>query len=154
MKTTRYQKIADAAYDRIADVHERFDLVEVTHEILLELRADTATAEEIFRELATTLAERADEKRARRNDSEQYDLLTGEVAALDAVWRLGDGRRVRARKAKRPELLQWLGIRAANAARVADAFERDRHAVAELLIYMADDTTVEAALAARKAAHS
>lgn len=151
MKTSRYQKIADAAYDRVADGEERFDLAEVTAEIRTELGTETVR-DEILDEFAQQLAERADEKRAKRVDSDQYDLLTGEVEALDAMWRLGAGKRVRARHANREELLQWLGIRAANAARVNAAFERDRTAVAELLLFMEDDTTVEQAIEARKKA--
>lgn len=149
MKTSRYQKIADAAYERIADEEERFDLTEVIAAIREELEAETVRGE-ILDEFAQQLAEKADEKRSRRVDSEQYDLLTGEVEALDAMWRLGAGKRVRARHANREELLLWLGIRAANAERVASAFDRDRKAVAELIAYMDDPaTTVEQAIAAR-----
>lgn len=149
MKISRYQKIADAAYDRIAESEQRFDLAEVTAEVRAELESESVRGD-ILDEFAQQLAEKADEKRAKRVDSEQYDLLTGEVEALDAMWRLGAGKRVRARHANREELLLWLGIRAANAERVAQAFDRDRKAVAELIAYMEDpETTVEQAITAR-----
>lgn len=154
MNRSRYNKLADAAYDRVADGADHFDITEVIDEIVRELSSEEATAE-LLREFAQTLAERADDKRAKRADSGQLDLLTGEPEALDAVWRIGGGRRVRARDARREDVLAWLAIRGDNAERVREAYERDRQQVAELLVFMADDeTTVAAAVAARKAARS
>lgn len=152
MKNSRYKKIAEAAYARVADSGEQFGLDDVIDEILTEL-ANVGADKEMVREFAETLAERADDRAAARVDNQQLDLLTGEAVAMDAVWRLGDGRRVKARHATRDDVLAWLQIRAANAQRVADAFDADRKLAAELLLYMTEpDTTVEAAVAARKKA--
>jgi hypothetical protein len=93
----------------------------------------------------------ADKRHTKRADSRQMDLLTGEVAALDSVWKIGDGQRVTARRANRTDVLMWLGIRGKNAAKVAEAYAKDRHTAAELLVYMPDDlVTVEEAVEVRK----
>jgi len=152
VKHSRYQKIAAEAYARIADTGEQFDLDEVISEIVAELSNETTNAE-LLLEFAETLAARADDKAAARIDNQQLDLLTGETVAMDAVWRLGAGRRVKARHAVRDDVLAWLQLRAANAQRVADAFDADRKLAAELLLYMTDDAiTVEQAVEARKQA--
>ena len=150
MNRSRYNKIADAAYDRIADGSDQFDIAEVINEIVRELSAENAT-QELLREFAQSLAERADDKRAKRADSGQMDLLAGDTEALDAVWRVGGGKRVRARNAKRDDVLSWLAIRGDNAARVVAAYDRDRKQAAELLVYMPDvATTVEQAVDRRR----
>lgn len=150
MNQSRYRKLADAAYDRVAEGADHFDIADVIDEIVAELSTEEASAE-LVREFAHTLAEKADDKRAKRADSGQIDLFTGEAEALDAVWRIGGGRRVKARNANRDDVLAWLGIRRENADRVAAAFDRDRQTVAELIAYMPDDTTtVEEAVQARK----
>jgi hypothetical protein len=147
---SRYNKIADAAYDRIADGSDKFDISEVIDEIVRELSVEDAT-QELVREFAQSLAEKVDDKRAKRADSGQMDLLAGDPEALDAVWRIGGGKRVRAREAKRKDALSWLAIRGDNAARVVSAYDRDRQQVAELLVYMPDDdTSLEQAVVARK----
>lgn len=152
MNTSRYRKLAEAAYDRVADEGDEFDLDAVIDEIVRELSAEKVNAE-LMREFAQSLAEKVDDKKATRHDNGQMDLLTGEEAALDAVWRIGNGRRKRARFATRPEVLRWLSIRRDNAQRVADAYESDRQVAAELLLYMPDEeTTVEKAVEARKKA--
>lgn len=150
MNRSRYNKIADAAYDRVAEGADHFDIADVIDEIVRELSTEDASTE-LIREFAHTLAEKADDKRAKRADSGQLDLLTGEAEALDAVWRIGGGRRVRARDAKREDVLAWLAIRGDNAARVVAAYDKDRQQVAELLVYMADEkTTVAQAVERRK----
>ena len=151
MNRSRFNKLAEAVYDRVADEADQFDIAEVVDEIARELSTEQATTE-LIREFAQSLAERADDRRAKRADSGQMDLLTGEVEALDAVWRIGGGRRVRARDATREHVLAWLAIRGDNAARVVSAYDRDRQQVAELLVYMTDDRmTVAQAVEARKA---
>ena len=152
MKNSRYKKIAEEAYARVADGSEKFDLDDVIDEIVAELSTE-ATNAELVREFAETLAARADDRAASRIENQQMDLLTGEAVALDAVWRLGGGRRIKARHAVSAEVLAWLQLRAANAQRVTDALDADRKLAAELLLYMPDDkTTVEQAVAARKRA--
>jgi hypothetical protein len=153
VKNSRYKKLADEAYARVADSGDKFDLDEVIDEIVAELSNESTNAE-LLQEFAETLAARADDRAASRLDNQQIDLLTGEVVALDAVWRLGGGRRVKARNAVAGDVLAWLDIRGANAKRVADAFDADRKLAVELLLYMPKpDTTVEAAIEARKKAH-
>ena len=150
MNRSRYRKLAEAAYERVAANEDHFDVTDVIDEIVRELSSEDASSE-LIHEFAASLAEKADEKAAKRADSGQMDLLTGEVEALDAVWRIGGGRRVKARNANRDDVLAWLGIRRENADRVAAAFDRDRQTVAELIAFMPDDkTTVEAAVQARK----
>lgn len=101
------------------------------------------------------LAGKADDRAAARIENQQMDLLTGEAVAMDAVWRLGGGLRVKARHAVAADVLAWLDIRGANAQRVADAFAADRALVAELLVYMPTaDVTVEQAVEARTKAKS
>lgn len=151
MNRSRFNKLAEAAYQRVADHAGPFGLGEVVAEITAELSTEAASAE-LIAEFARSLAERADERAAKRADSEQMDLLTGEVEALDAVWRIGGGQRVRARDATREHVLAWLEIRGRNAERVREAYERDRQQVAELLVYMTDAMTVAEAVRARKAA--
>lgn len=149
MNQSRYAKIAEAAYDRIADTGDEFDINDVIDEIVRELSAEKVNAE-LMHEFAQSLAAKVDDKKATRHGNGQLDLLTGEEAALEAVWRIGNGRRKRARYATRPEVLAWLEIRAANARRVTDAYEADRSVAAELLLYMPDEkTTVEKAVEAR-----
>lgn len=150
MNRSRYNKIADAAYDRVADGADQFDIGEVIDEIVRELSAENTT-QELLREFAQSLAEKADDKRAKRADSGQMDLLAGDAEALDAVWRVGGGKRIRARHANRQDATRWIGIRGDNAARVVAAYDRDRKQVAELLVYMPDDdTSVEQAVDRRK----
>ncbi|MGW9196096.1 hypothetical protein [Micromonospora chersina] len=150
MNRSRYNKIADAAYDRIAEGSDEFDIADVIDEIVRELSSEDASTE-LIREFAQTLAARVDDKRAKRAESGQVDLLTGDAEALDAVWRIGGGKRVRAREANRTQITQWIGIRGDNAARVVAAYDRDRKQVAELLVYMPDEeTTVEQAVDRRK----
>lgn len=150
MNRSRYNKIADAAYDRIAEGRDEFDISDVIDEIVRELSSEEAS-QELIREFAQTLAAKVDDKRAKRAESGQLSLLDGEPEALDAVWRLGDGKRVRAREANRDQLTQWIGIRGDNAARVVAAYDRDRRQAAELLVYMPDvSTTVEQAVDRRK----
>lgn len=152
MNRSRFNKLAEVAYDRVADQADHFDITQVIDEIRAELSREDTTSE-LIAAFAQSLAERADDRRAKRADSGQLDLLTGEPEALDAVWRLGGGRRVRARQATRGDVLAWLAIRGDNAARVAEAYERDRQAVAELLVHMADDEmTVEQAVKVRREA--
>jgi hypothetical protein len=152
VKHSRYKKIAEEAYARVADEGREFDLNEVIDEIVTELSQETTNAE-LLREFAETLASGADDRAAARVENQQLDLLTGETVAMEAVWRLGSGRRVKAKHAVREDVLAWLQIRAANAQRVADAFEADRKLAGELLLYMTDSkTTVEQAVKARKAA--
>ena len=152
MNRSRFNKIAEAAYDRIAEAGGHFDISQVTAEIVAELSTEQASAD-LIAAFAQSLAERADDRRASRADSMQMDLLTGEVAALDAVWRVGGGRRVRVRDATREDVLLWFGIRSRNVELVNAAFEKDRHLVAELLVFMPDlHTTVPQAIEARKAA--
>lgn len=152
MNQSRYRKLADAAYDRVAESKDHFDIAEVVEEIARELSSEDASSE-LIREFAHNLAEKADDRRAKRADSGQIDLFTGEPEALDAVWRIGGGRRVKAKDAIREDVLAWLGIRRENADRVAAAFDRDRQVVAELLVFMPDlDTTVEQAVQARQSA--
>jgi hypothetical protein len=152
VKKSRYKKIAEEAYARVADGGEQFDLGEVIDEIVAELSSETTNAE-LVREFAETLAAGADDRASARIENQQMDLLTGEPVAMEAVWRLGAGRRVKARHAVREDVLAWLQIRAANAQRVADAFDADRKLAVELLLYMTDDeTTVEKAVEARKKA--
>jgi hypothetical protein len=149
---SRFNKLAEAVYDRIAEAGGHFDITKVVDEIARELSSEDASSE-LIREFAQSLAERADDRRARRAESGQMDLLTGEVEALDAVWRLGGGRRVRVRDATRDDVLLWLEIRGHNAERVAAAYEKDRQVVVELLAFMTDEhMTVPQAIEARKAA--
>lgn len=152
MKNSRYRKIAEEAYARVADAGDKFEIDDVIEEIVAELSNESTNAE-LVREFAETLAARADDKAAARIDNQQIDLLTGDPVAMDAVWRLGGGRRVKARHAIRADVLAWLEIRSANAQRVADALETDRRLAVELLMYMPDGTTtVETAIEARRKA--
>jgi hypothetical protein len=150
----RYRKRAAALFDARADGAIRFDFEDVVADIKADLQEEVVN-DELISEFARSLAHSIDDARASRADSQQLNLLTGETAAMDAVWRLGDGVRVRARHATRSDVLLWFGIRSANTDRVIAAFERDRTAVAELLVYMPDESvTVEMAAAARIAALS
>lgn len=149
MNRSRYAKIADAAYERVAEANEKFDIDDVISEIVAELSSEQASAE-LIREFAQTLAAKTDDKHAARAESGQLDLLAGTDEALDVVWRLGDGTRMKARKARRREVLKRLELRRDNFDRVREAYEADRTAAAELLLYMPDEeTTVEAAVTAR-----
>lgn len=149
MRYDRYRKRAAAIFDARADTAARFDFEDVVSDIKADLKGEVVN-DELISEFARSLAHSIDDSRASRADSQQLDLLTGEPAAMDAVWRLGGGVRVRARHATRTDVLLWFGIRSANTDRVIAAFERDRTAVAELLVYMSDDeVTVEQAAQAR-----
>lgn len=152
MKFERYHKIALARYEALADGTEHFTLDQVIADAETEFRS-LPPSEDMYHTLAATLVRSIDDKKAARLDDGQLDLLTGEPAALDSVWRLGGGRRVRARFANRTDALLWLGIRSANTDRVVAAFERDQRAVAELIAFMPDDSvSIGAAAEARKAA--
>lgn len=152
MKCDRYRKRAAAIYDSRADGADRFEFEDVVADIKASLMEEVVN-DELISEFARSLARSIDDARAARADSQQLDLLTGETAAMDAVWRLGSGVRVRARHAKRADIIVWIGIRGANTDRVNAAYERDRAAVAELLVYMPDETvSVEQAAAARLSA--
>jgi len=149
---SRYNKIADAAYDRVAEQTEKFELDDVIDEIVRELSSEQASRE-LIREFAQTLAAKTDDKHAARAENSQMDLLAGTDAALDTVWRLGDGTRVKARKARRDDVLKRFELRRDNYERVRQAFEDDRKVTAELLVYMPnEETTVEVAVEARKKA--
>jgi len=149
---SRFNKLAAAAYDRIADSGDEFTIDDVIAEIVRELSAEKVDVE-LLNEFAAGLAAKVDDAKATRHDHGQLDLLTGEEVALDAVWRIGGGKRKRARNATRPDVLDWLAIRSDNARRVREAYEADSKVAAELLLYMPDETTtVEAAVEARKKA--
>lgn len=150
MNRDRFNKIADTVYDRFADGRDRFDIAEVCAEIRQELESESVNGD-LLDEFADLLTKSVDKRRTKRAESQQFDLLTGEVEALDAVWKVGSGKRVAARRANRTDVLAWLGIRAKNAAKVLAAYEKDRVTAAELLVYMPDDLiTVEAAIEERK----
>lgn len=150
MNRSRYNKIADAAYERVADGKDHFDIAEVVSEIVKELSTEDAS-QELIREFAHTLAEKADDKRAKRADSGQVDLFTGQPEALDAVWRIGGGKRVRVREATRDDVVSRLAIIGDNAARVAAAHDKDRRQLLELLAWMPNKRmTVAQAVQARK----
>lgn len=152
MNTERFNKLADAVYDRFADSPDRFAINDVRNEIRRELASETTNGE-VLDEFAALLTRESDKRHTKRATSQQMDLLTGEVEALDAVWKLGAGQRVTARRANRTDVLLWLGIRGKNAEKVRLAYDHDRHVAAELLLYMPDDlTTVEVAVEARKRA--
>lgn len=152
MNKSRFSKLAAAAYDRIADDGDEFTLDDVIDEIVRELSAEKVDVE-LLKEFAAGLAARVDDVKATRHDHGQLDLLTGEETALDSVWRIGGGKRKRARHATRPDVLDWLAIRSDNARRVRDAYAADSKVAAELLLYMPDETTtVAAAVEARKKA--
>lgn len=152
MNRSRYSKIADAAYERVAESNEKFDIDDVISEIVAELSTEEASAE-LIREFAQTLAAKTDDKHAARAESNQMDLLAGTDEAMDVVWRLGDGTRVKARKARRRDVLKRLELRRDNFERVREAYEADRHVTAELLVYMPEEeTTVEEAVETRKKA--
>jgi hypothetical protein len=149
---SRFSKLATAAYDRIADSGEEFTIDDVIAEIVAELAAEKVDVE-LLNEFAAGLAAKVDDAKATRHDHGQLDLLSGDETALDAVWRIGGGKRKRARNATRPDVLDWLAIRSDNARRVREAYESDSKVAAELLVYMPDeDTTVESAVEARKKA--
>lgn len=150
MTDDRFNKIADAVYERYSDSPDRFDINDVRDAIRAELAAEVLN-EEVLNEFANQLARGTDKRHTKRTGSQQMDLLTGEVAALEAVWKVGGGTRVTARHANRTDVLMWLSIRGKNADKVAAAFKQDRHTAAELLVYMPDDlTTVEEAVEVRK----
>lgn len=152
MTSERFNKLANVIYQRVADTSARFDIGDVREEIRAELASESVN-NELLDEFASQLTQAADKRHTTRADSQQLDLLTGEPAALDAVWKLGDGRRVMARRANRNELLAWIDIRGRNAAAVIAAYEKDRVTAAELLVHMADDkVTVEEAVSRYKAA--
>ncbi len=151
MTTERFNKLADEIYQRVVDQADRFDINDVRDEIRAELAVESMNTE-LLDEFAAQLAQVAEKRRGKRDTSHQLDLLTGEPAALDAVWKLGDGKRVLARRANRTELLAWINIRGKNAAATAAAYEKDRRAAAELLLHMPNDSvTVEEAVEAHKA---
>jgi hypothetical protein len=150
----RFTKIADAIYEHFADGTARFDINDVRDQIRAELAAESVNGE-LLDEFAGQLARTADKRHTKRTDSQQMDLLTGEPVALDAVWKVGPGQRVAARHANRMDVLTWVEIRGKNAAKVADAYDKDRHTAAELLVYMPDDqVTVEQAVETRRKAIS
>lgn len=153
MNRDRFNKIADTVYDRFADGRDRFDIAEVCSEIRQELESESVNGD-LLDEFADLLTKSVDKRRTKRAGSQQFDLLTGEVEALDSVWKLGSGKRVTARRANRTDVLAWLGIRRQNADKVRIAYENDRVTAAQLLLYMADDLiTVEAAIEERKRAN-
>jgi hypothetical protein len=150
----RFNKIADAVYGRFADQPDRFDINDVRDEIRTELASESVNGE-LLDEFANQLTRVADKRHTKRADSRQMDLLTGEIAALDSVWKIGGGQRVTARRANRTDVLMWLGIRGKNAAKVAEAYDKDRYTAAELLVFMPDDLiTVEEAIESRKKTRS
>lgn len=150
MNRERYNKIAATAYDRYADRQARFDMAGVIADVAAELSSESVNGE-LIQEFASQLVHSVDKKKTARAEDGQIDLLTGEPAALDAVWRLGSGQRVRARYANRIDMVTWLGMRRENAERVVAAFKRDETAVAQLLPFMADDSVlVERAIEERK----
>jgi hypothetical protein len=152
VNSERFNKLADAVYDRFADGPDRFAINDVRDEIRRELSSETTNGE-VQDEFAALLTRESDKRHTKRATSQQMDLLTGEVEALDAVWKLGGGQRVTVRRANRTDVLLWLGIRGKNAEKVRLALEHDRHVAAELLVFMPDDlTTVEQAVEARKKA--
>lgn len=152
MNKSRFGKLATAAYDRIADSGEEFTIDDVIAEIVAELAAEKVDVE-LLNEFAAGLAAKVDDAKATRHDHGQLDLLSGDETALDAVWRIGGGKRKRARNATRPDVLDWLAIRSDNARRVREAYESDSKVAAELLVYMPDEeTTVETAVESRKKA--
>lgn len=138
MNFERFKKIALARYNARADHAAHFTLEEVIADAEAEFRT-LEPDEDYYHELAATLVHAIDGKRATRVDDNQLDLLTGEPAALDRVWRLGDGRRVRARFANRQDAIARLGVISQNEDRVVAASARERGQIIALLPFMSDD---------------
>ena len=150
MKFDQYHKVAGAAYDRVADRGGHFELGDLVEEVLGDL-VDIVDVSELLRTVALTLVQTVDDRRTASADAAQLDLLTGEAKALDVVWRLGDGWRIRARYATRADALKWIDLRAQNARRVAEAYSRDRDRIAVLLPFLNGSTTVAVAVDAYRA---
>lgn len=138
MNFERFKKIALARYNEHADSAAHFTLDEVIADAEAEFRT-LQSDEDYYHDLAVTLVQAIDGKRASRAEGDQLDLLTGEPAALDQIWRLGDGRRVRARFANRVDAIARIGVINQNESRVVAAASRERRQIAELLVYMLDD---------------
>ena len=143
----RWRKIAREVYERVIDTHGgRAEKDEILDELKDEIRAH-GLSDDIFDTVVEDLLKNEDDRQAKKANSGQLDLLTGEDEALDAVWRLGESTRVRARRATRDDVYAWLGLKAKNAADTAAAFAREQGRLSKLTPYMVDgNVTVEDAV--------
>jgi hypothetical protein len=142
-----YKKIAREVYERTVDEHQgRCTKDQIRDALTRELTAH-GLADDILHEFVEGLLKGEDDRQAKKQSSPQLDILTGEEEALDAVLRLGENTRVRARAAHRDDIYAWLALKSENAARTAEAFAREQRRYAQLIPYMTNDqTTVEEAV--------
>jgi hypothetical protein len=149
-RESRYRKIAVECYERVLRETGRFDIEDVRDAILAEVLAQ-GVSEDIVDDFVDGLVKDEDKRRAQAAELDQLDLFSGEPAALDAVWRLGDGQRVMARHATRSDVFARLRLKRQHIEDAQAAYERDEARMARLLPYMTDDSiTVEIALDAWK----
>jgi hypothetical protein len=148
---SRFKKLARECYESALDQQGgRCDLEDVRDLILAQIVAQ-GVSDDIVDDFVDGLLKEEDARQAQSADYGQYDLFSGELAALDVVWRLGHGVRVRARHATRADIYARLGIKAENLKNVTEAFLREQQRATKLMPYMTDDTiTVEMALEAWK----
>jgi hypothetical protein len=146
---SRYKQLARDAYEAVLNqAAGRCDLEDVRDEILARIVA-LGVSDDIVDDFVDGLLAAEDGRQSSGADSGQYDLFSGEPEALDAVWRLGGGTRVRCRHATRADWYVRLAIKEQNLAAVKDAYDRELARAAKLMPYMTDDTiTTEAALEA------
>jgi hypothetical protein len=133
------RKIAAEAYDQAIESSDSdgFDIGDVIEECIRELRTQEL-GDDIIEDYARKLVKAEDDKRARQIENYQGNLFTGEVEALRAPLRLGDGHRVTAGHANRDGILRWLAQRERNAAAVLTSLAAAKEDAARVLPYMTD----------------
>lgn len=140
------RKLAMAVYQRLLDgaPDGHVDMATVRDEIERELRARGDLVDDVIEELAALSARAADDELTKRADSRQTSMLDDGSDALDGVWRLGGGRRVRVRYARRDDYAARMALKSKNVSAVLAAHAADEDEYSKLLPYFETAATTVA----------
>lgn len=141
------QLVGDIYEEMLASNNDRLPNLQEIEDAVFSAIPDTVLTD-LKRRIARDATRRADKRLVQRGQSAQGSLLTGECDALEGVWTLPEGGRVRVRSARRNEYAMHLMIQRKNVLAVNQAFAADEQAFIELEPYfITPETTVEQARA-------
>lgn len=137
---SRLEQIAADCYDRVARRnHGRFDIEDVRDEVAAAFFALDSPDDFVY-EAVNSVTDKVDKARSTATDVAQLDLFSGEMAALDVVWKLGGGQRVVRRYATRADWYDREGLKKENIDNAKRTLKREQDEMAKLLPYMVNDT--------------
>jgi hypothetical protein len=129
-------KIVAAAYDRVlARNNGHATRAEVFKEALEEVAA-LGLGDHLIAEIADNAVEKEDKRRIAQGNDSQLDLLSGEEAAFEGLWALGDGRRVQKKHVVEDDYVRHLKVAGKSFADHEKSWRKDQREATELLPHM------------------